>query len=68
MKTLAIIWITAMLVGVFTIHYISNAMSVLIIKPVTAYQIQPAQSIDLGNSVCLQACNEPNIQPAKPIN
>jgi hypothetical protein len=65
MKALAIIWLAVVVSGIFTINYVSHALDALVIRPLDAYQVQPAEAIDLGNNVCLQACNEPNIQPAK---
>ena len=65
MKALVIIWLAVIVSGIFTVNYVSHALDVLVVKPLNAYQVQPADSIDLGNNMCLQACNEPNIQPAR---
>jgi hypothetical protein len=64
MKALAIIWVAVLISGIATVTYISHALDVLVIEPFTAYQVQPAEQLDLGNSTCVQNCQPAQLQPA----
>jgi hypothetical protein len=64
MKTLAIIWALVIITGSGTAVYISKSVDKLALIASQAYQVQPADGIDLGNTVCLQNCQPGNIQPA----
>lgn len=65
MKTLALIWALVVITGSGTAVYVGKSLDSLASIGVANTQVQPAESLDLGNSACLQACNEPQLQTAK---
>jgi len=68
MKALLAIWVCVLFTGTCSVVYVNSVIDSVKILPDVAYQLQPAQPVNLGNVACLQACNEPNIQPANALN
>jgi hypothetical protein len=64
MKTLALIWALVVITGSGTAVYISKSVDKLALESSQAYQVQPAEALDLGNSVCLQNCTPVQLQHA----
>lgn len=67
MKTAIIIWVCAVISGVTCVKFVDGTLNSLALQDLqnSNVQVQPADTIDLGNTTCVQACNEPQLQPAR---
>lgn len=64
MKLAIVIWVCALISGITCTKYVDSTLNGLATLQGSNVQVQPAEALDLGNTVCLQACNEPSVQPA----